>query len=148
MDLFKFSIGALSIAGGLILLIYAISLVLSENEHQEKVYSDREAMGLAVYPFAMPLMASPMGIVVLTVYSATIDVIDERMLWLAIVFLAVMIINLAALLTEEKLLNFISPELLQVAERVLGILLAALAVQTIFNGLVELWAQYGKLFGG
>ena len=147
MDLFKFSIGSLTIAGGLILLIFAIHMVLSESEHLEKIYTDREAEGLAVYPFAMPLMASPMGIVVLTVYSATIDVFDARMLWLTVVFLVVMVINLIALLAEERVLKFISSEVLQVAERVLGILLAALAVQTIFNGLVELWAQYGKLIG-
>jgi len=146
MDMFKFSIGSLSIAGGLILLIFAIGMVLSENEHQVKTYGEREASALAVYPFAMPLMASPMGIVVLTIYSATLDVFDERMLWLGVVFLAVMVINLVALLTGERLMKFVSPEVLQVAERVLGILLAALAVQTIFNGMIELWIQYGDKF--
>lgn len=145
MDLFKFSIGALTIAGGLILLIFAIKMVLSENSHGED-YSDREAKAMAVYPFAMPLIASPMGIVVLTIYSASADTFDIRLLWLAITFLVVMLINLVALLAEERVLKFISPELLQVAERVLGILLAALAVQTIFNGLVELWLQYGDSF--
>ena len=144
MELFKFSIGSLQIAGGLILLIFAIGMVLSESEHEEKEYSDREADGLAVYPFAMPLMASPMGIVVLTVYSVAADAANEQLIWLGVVFLVVMVINLVALLTEERVLNFISPEVLQVAERVLGILLAALSVQTIFKGMVELWQQYGQ----
>jgi len=144
MSLFKFSIGALSIAGGLILLIFAIRMVLSENEHQETATTERESEKLAVYPFAMPLMASPMGIVVLTIYSATASTFDVRLLWLGVIFLVVMGINLVALLAAERVLNLISPELLQVAERVLGILLAALAVQTIFNGMVELWVQYGS----
>ena len=146
MDLFKFSIGSLQIAGGLILLIFAIRMVLSESETHEKEYSEREAEGLAVYPFAMPLMASPMGIVVLTVYSVAADAAGEQIIWLGVVFLSVMLINLIALLAEERVLNYISPELLQVAERVLGILLAALSVQTIFSGLVSLWEQYGQAF--
>lgn len=147
MDLFKFSIGALTVAGGLILLIFAINMVLSEGEHREDAYSDREAEALAVYPFAMPLIASPMGIVVLTIFSATAGVFDARLLWLAVIFLVVMVIVLLSLLGEERILHFIPPEVLQVAERILGILLAAMAVQTIFNGLVELWVQYGKLIG-
>jgi multiple antibiotic resistance protein len=140
MDLFKFSIGAMTVAGGLILLLFSLKMVLSDEEHEEHAYDEREADRMAIYPLAMPLMASPMGIAVLIMVSASKNVTDEALLGLIIVLVAVMLINLLALLLEDWIMQYISPEFLQVAHRVLGILLAALAVQSIYNGLVQLGA--------
>jgi multiple antibiotic resistance protein len=113
-------------------------MVLSEEEHEEHAYDEREAERMAIYPLAMPLMASPMGIAVLTMVSASKNTTDETLLGLIVVLGAVMLINLAALLLEDKIMHVISPEFLQVAHRILGILLAALAVQSIYTGLVQL----------
>jgi small neutral amino acid transporter SnatA (MarC family) len=76
--------------------------------------------------------------VVLTVASATKSVTDQQYFDLIIAFLIVMVINLLALLLEDRIMQHISPEVLQVAHRILGILLAALAVQAILNGFAEL----------
>lgn len=71
MQVFKFSATAMSLAGGLILLIYAVKSVLKEPQHgAAKGYAtDREAEQMAIYPLAVPLMASPIGLVTLTVIS-------------------------------------------------------------------------------
>ena len=138
MDLFKFSIGAMTVAGGLILLLFALKMVLSEEEHAVHTYDEREAERMAIYPLAMPLMASPMGIAVLTMVSASKNVTDEAILGVIVALVAVMAVNLVALLLEDWIMHRISPEFLQVAHRILGILLAALAVQSIYYGLVQL----------
>jgi small neutral amino acid transporter SnatA (MarC family) len=49
-----------------------------------------------------------------------------------------MVINLLVLLFESVILKYISPDVINVSERILGLLLAALAVQTILNALQEL----------
>ena len=49
-----------------------------------------------------------------------------------------MLINLGVLLGVSRILKYIDPDAFGVAERILGILLAALAVQTILVGLREL----------
>ena len=131
MQLFKFSLGALTIAGGLILLLFALQMVLSEEEHEETEYGVEEAEKAAIYPLAVPLMASPMGIVVLTVASATKSVTDQQILDLIVAFLIVMAINLLALLLEDRIMHYISPEVLQVAHRILGILLVVRYAQAI-----------------
>ena len=146
MELFKFSLEALSIAGGIILFIFAINMVLSESPgHGHGKPSQDEIDRMASYPLAMPLMASPMGIVYLTIASATANAIDERIIGITIVFLVIMVINLGSMLLVDKISKFISLQALQVAERVLGILLAALATETVINGLRDVLP---KILGG
>ena len=115
-------------------------MVLAEVAHESHVYGEREVERMAIYPLAMPLMASPMGIAVLTMVSASKNVTDEALLGLIIPLVAVMGVNLLALLLEDQIMDRIAPEFLQVAHRILGILLAALAVQSIHSGLVQLGA--------
>jgi multiple antibiotic resistance protein len=140
MEVFKFSATAMSLAGGLILLIYAIKSILKEPKAGgEKGYAtDREAEKMAIYPLAVPLMASPMGLVTLTVISANTQVTLTEIFILAVMLLVVMAINLVAMLTVDGLSKYLSVEALEVANRILGLLLAALAMETIINGAGEL----------
>jgi len=55
-----------------------------------------------------------------------------------IALLLVMAINVLVLLLADKLMRFITTGLLQVANRLLGVLLTALAVQALFSGLEQL----------
>jgi multiple antibiotic resistance protein len=137
LDLFHFSIGALMIAGGAILFIVGIGMVLAKVE-EEHTAADRHPTKIATYPLAMPMMATPVGIVVLTILSAQYSDDAIVLISLAVMLTIVMIINLLVLLFESSILKFISPDTINVAERILGLLLAALAVQTMLNGLVEL----------
>ncbi len=140
MNFFHFSIAALSLAGGLILLIFSIRMVLVEghdNKHTEP-YSEQDALAMAVYPFGVPMMASPVGIIVLTVISANRSLTNSDLAGVVAVFLAVMLINLIVLLVEGEVVKLIDRGILQVAERILGILLAALAMQMLILGLQEL----------
>jgi len=138
MEVFKFSATAMSLAGGLILLIYSIKSILAEGKHGSKYTTDREAEEMAIYPLAVPLMASPMGLVTLTVISANAQVTNTEIVVLAAMLLVVMGINLVALLFVDKIMKYLSPEVLGVANRILALLLAALAMETIINGLREL----------
>ena len=72
MKLLHFTTGALSIAGGLILLLLALSMVLGSSETKEESdpLSEEDVMSMAIYPMAIPLLLNPVGIVTLTVFSA------------------------------------------------------------------------------
>ena len=95
MKVFKFSSLALSLAGGLILLIYSIKSILKEPKKGEKrgYATDREAEQMAIYPLAVPLMASPMGLVVLTSISASKEIGPEAFAILTAALLVVMVVN-------------------------------------------------------
>ena len=139
MRLLHFSTGALTIAGGLILLLLALNIVLSPGEKQEHDASPNEArmLSMAIYPLGIPLILNPVGIVALTVFSAeTTDLLQLAII--AGLVLLVAVIDYGALLVSHRLDKYLTHERILVLEKLLGILLAALAVQMIVNGLGQL----------
>ena len=96
---------------------------------------------MAIYPLAVPLMASLMGLVMLTVISANGQITLTEIVILAVMLLVVMGINLVALLFVDGVVKYLSPEVLGVANRILALLLAALAIEAIINATGELFQQ-------
>jgi MarC family membrane protein len=139
MKILHFTAGALSIAGGLILLLLALSMVLgtTENKDHDGPKSEEEIMSMAIYPLAIPLLLNPVGIVTLTVFSAE----SQTLLQLGALIIMVLIvaaIDLGVFFISPRLFKHFSQERVMVTEKLLGIFLAALAVQLIVDGLVEL----------
>ena len=71
MKLLHFSPGALNIAGGIVLLLLALHMLVSpgkKDDHHEEA-SGRDAMQVALYPLAVPYLLNPAGIAVLVISS-------------------------------------------------------------------------------
>jgi multiple antibiotic resistance protein len=139
MQILHFTTGALTIAGGLILLILALGIVLSPAEKQEQGSAPDEAtlLSMAIYPMGIPLLLNPVGIVALTVFSAeTQDLVNLAII--AGMVLLVGVIDFGIFLASDGLSKYLTHERILVMEKLLGILLAALAVQMILNGLASL----------
>jgi small neutral amino acid transporter SnatA (MarC family) len=139
MKLLHFSTGALTIAGGLILLILALNIVLSpaaKADHDAPV-DEEELLSQAIYPLGIPLILNPVGIVALTVLSAeTTDLI--RLGFIGLMVLLVAVIDMAILNSAHRLDKYLTSERILVLEKVLGIMLAALAVEMMVQGLAQL----------
>src|ERR1700730_8219849 len=72
--LLHFSTGSLSVAGGIILVIIATTMVLGTAEAQEsEAVGGREPMAIAAFPLAIPYLLNPVGIVALVTLSAEAD---------------------------------------------------------------------------
>jgi len=131
-----FSIGALTIFGGLILLLLALKMVLGEQRSSSAEHSDTNPMSLATSPLAIPLTLNPVGIVMLVVASVEVDSLADTGLIIAII-LIIMAIDLAILYASDRFAKYLSHAAVELLERVLGILLGALAVQLILIGLAD-----------
>ena len=139
MQILHFTTGALNIAGGLILLILALNMVLAPAQKEDHTAAPDEAtlMSMAIYPLGMPLLLNPVGIVSLTVFSAeTQDLVQLALI--AAMVLVVAVIDFSAFLAAHRLDKYLTHERIMLLEKLLGILLAALAVQMVLNGLAEL----------
>jgi multiple antibiotic resistance protein len=141
--LFRFlgiSLPAFRIAGGLLLLLLSIDMILvrpsglrtatkAEEEEAE------ESADVAVFPLAVPLIAGPgaMTSVILITGRAGDD------LWLQLVaiatLVAVLLLCLFAFLFASRLMDWLGLTGINVIGRVFGIILAGLAVQYIVDGL-------------
>jgi MarC family membrane protein len=139
MKLLHFSPEALYIAGGFVFLLLALKMLGGageEEDHHEKA-SDRDAAKMALYPLAVPYLLNPAGITVLVIFSGAIDS------WLMLGLLVVLVLLMGAFdwlifSNLDRIAQQLDKSRLAVTEAVFGVLLAALAVQLVLQGLADL----------
>ena len=130
----KISVEALLIAGGAILFVFALKMVLAEEkEESPDGPPPAPSMDIAAFPLAVPLMASPQGLVAIVAIEATLEGITEAGILVALI-LGIMSINLVLLLAADRIFAKIPPAFLKVVMRIVGLMLCALAVQLIIYG--------------
>lgn len=133
-------IPALQTAGGIILILIALEMVFARPTSVFKLTPPEGAEAqskedLAVFPLATPLLAGPgaMSAGILLAANAHGDV--TRIAGTMAALFAVMCSTLFLLLIAHRLSGVIGVTAQRVLMRVFGILLAAIAVQALFNGL-------------
>ncbi|MCW2308007.1 MarC family protein [Rhodobium gokarnense] len=130
----KVSVEALLIAGGAILFIFALQLILGEDKEQSSdVPPPAPSLDIATFPLAVPLMASPHGLVAIVAIEATLKGATQAAIFVAII-MGIMVFNLGFLLAADRIFSRIPPAILKIFLRVVGLLLCALAVQLIIFG--------------
>jgi multiple antibiotic resistance protein len=138
------SLAALQTAGGVILFIIALEMTLSKQpnpatltatESEEAEDKAERHAEIAVFPLATPLLAGP-GAMTSAIVLAAGTQGDLALLGAVVAaIVAVMAVTLLLLLTAQEVHQWIGITARKVVVRVFGVLLAALAVQSIFNGL-------------
>ncbi len=138
MRLLHFTPGAANIAGGIVLILLALHMLISpgKDDHQEKS-SGRDAMQMALYPLAVPYLLNPAGIAAIVIASSEADSLAMAVILIGLVLL-VGLIDWLVFSNMDRLARHLDPSRLAVTEAVFGVLLAALAVQLMLDGLAEL----------
>ena len=140
--LFGISFSAFKIAGGLMLLLMAIDMMRAQpsptrtSPEEQGEASQRE--DIAIFPLAIPMLAGPGAI-------ATVTVLMSRAAWhpvrTAAVFAAVTVTCAVAWLmmrAASRAERFLPKTLLRALERIMGLLLAAVAIEFIAGGIREM----------
>ena len=136
------TLAAMKTAGGILLLLIAIDMVFArpsgvssttEDETEEAGHKD----DVSVFPLATPLIAGPgtMGAVTLLSAKAHGNIGQEAAIIVAI--FAILAITLTVLLVAGRLQKLLGVTGMNVISRVVGVLLAALSVQFIFDGIAS-----------
>jgi len=133
--LLHFTTGALAIAGGIVLLILGIRMILGQGKPKVEGGPPTDPDALAVYPLGLPLLLNPVGIVALITYSGSPDLVDIGIV--AVAGLVVLGVDIAVLLGLSRI-GRLNEQVVSVTEIVLGFLLAALAIQLIVDGAVDM----------
>jgi small neutral amino acid transporter SnatA (MarC family) len=134
--LFHFTIASLSIAGGVILLVLAVWMVLGQPDASGPRAVGKDPMQLAQFPLAVPYLLNPVGIVALVTISA--EAKSLSVLALAVGILAfVLLIDVAVFRWANKVSDKLDEGRMLVTEKVFGFLIAAIAVQLILDGLAS-----------
>lgn len=142
---FGITLGAFKVAGGLMLLLMAVDMMRAQpsptrsTEEEQRESLDRD--DIAVFPLATPMLAGPGAI-------ATVMVLMSRAgghaTAIAAVFVAITVTcGVAWLLMRSaaRVERWLPKTLLRAFERVMGLLLAAVAVEFIAGGIKDLIAR-------
>jgi multiple antibiotic resistance protein len=134
--LLHFTIGSLSIAGGLILLVLAVWMVLGPPAGNSHRTAGKDPMQLAQFPLAVPYLLNPVGIVGLMTISAEAKSLSVFALELGLL-LVVLLIDVVMFRWANRVSEKLDENRMLVTEKVFGFLIAAIAVQLVLDGLVQ-----------
>jgi multiple antibiotic resistance protein len=138
---FGISLPALKIAGGLLLFLVAVEMMEARRSATQEVEEElREGAAkeeIGVSPLGVPMLAGPGAI-----STAMVLMGQSRSWWQAIpVFVAIAVTSLSAyyvLAAADRVRGRIGETGIRVLMRLMGLVLAAIAVQFIINGLADL----------
>jgi multiple antibiotic resistance protein len=135
------SLAALQVAGGILLFRIAVDMVFAQyrRETTEEEVESQTREDVSVFPLAIPLIAGPGALASILVLASEAhgNPVDMGLI-LAMAGL-VLLVAWALLRISGRVAALLGRTGVNVITRILGVILAALAVQLVANGLQELW---------
>lgn len=145
LEFFGISISSFQVGGGILLLLLAVSMLqarespIRQTPEEAEEAADRQAVG--VVPLGIPLLAGPGAIssVIIASHQAHGGLIGQ--LRLAIPVLLISLLVWGVFLLAVRISNRLGTTGINIATRLMGLILAAMAVEFIAKGLTELFPR-------
>jgi len=141
LNFFGVSISSFKVGGGILLLLMSISMMLAmqtqSRQTPEEAEEAEEKESIAVVPIAMPLLAGPGAISTVIIYADA----SSQPLDISVIIISSMLVALltwGALIIANPISKVMSKTAINISTRLMGLLLAAIAVEFIAGGLSQL----------
>ena len=137
LDHLGISIHAFRIAGGLLLSKIAIDMIFTQRKRRsdEEKEEDPDRDSPAVFPLGIPLMAGPGAIATVVILREDLGGGSTGVLWTLACIAAVISITTTSMLLAGAFANKLGQTGINIVTRLLGMLLAALSVQFVADGI-------------
>ena len=129
------SLHAFQVSGGVILFLFALTMIFGDGKPETEKNQITDFRHVTVFPVAIPSIASPgaiMAVVLLT--DNHIYTIEQQSITTLLVFLVIAFTGLL-LLVANKVMEKVGSYGIVVISKIMGLILASYAVQSILNGL-------------
>jgi multiple antibiotic resistance protein len=144
LTVFGITLPAFRVAGGFLLFFIAFEMVFERRQDRKEKISDvaitrDHIQNIAAFPLAIPLIAGPGAISATVLLSGSFQGVGARAVLVGIIFLCLAITYVVFVLSEhiDRILGQTGRSILT---RLLGVILAALAVQFVADGIKALAA--------
>ena len=134
------SIDSFRIFGGLLLFLVALEMVFA-RESGTRTSSDEQAESrrradISVFPLAFPFMSGPGALTTILLWFGPVSVLQDPLMFATLLAaaLAVLAISFAVMLGADRLTRLLGVTGTNVINRLLGVVLGALAVQFVVDG--------------
>lgn len=137
LDLFHISTPALQLAGGIIFFLYAVGLVLGVHLGSDRPQQDAPDLISGVRELLMPYIVSPLAMTAVLIEAAERD----SWTWRSTVvgaYVTVLVLDLVCVLVLANVLRRTHHATIELLGRLLGLLLAAVGVDLVLDGLTDL----------
>ena len=135
LDFVGISMPAFRIAGGLLLFLTALDMLFEKRTERREKRAEEEVDDPSVFPLALPLIAGPGTITALILLMHEHEGSTAGQVMVMVVLGVLLLMVLGFLLLAGPLERLLKRTGTMVVTRVLGMLLAALAVQFVLDGL-------------
>ncbi len=138
-------LGSFQVAGGIILFLFALDMIFGQSKPASEIEMVDQDLSGAVFPLAMPSIASPGAILAVVILTDNHrNSISEQAITAGIL-LSILVLTFVLLLVATRVQKVIGETGASIISRIMGLVLATVAVDAIINGLVSL--NLTSLFG-
>jgi multiple antibiotic resistance protein len=138
LNMLGISISAFRCAGGLILLLMSLTMLQSHQVKPNEINEFEQDESIALVPLTIPLLAGPGAISTVIVYAHQSSEFSHFALILAAI-VSVCVCLWLTLIAMPWLAKHISQKTISMSTRIMGLLLAAIAIEFIAGGLKGLF---------
>lgn len=137
LDAMGISLAAYQVAGGIVLFLFALQMVFDPHHHEQDA-DQNKGKDVAVFPLAIPSIAGPAAMMAVVVLTDNSRFHVGEQVKTSLAMLAVLGLTLLLMLAASPIQRLIGDGGVNIVRRVMGLLLAALAVQTVVDGVKQL----------
>jgi len=138
LSLMHISETSLSIAGGVILFLIALRMIFA---HPEGVFGDVPGADPFIVPLAIPAIAGPSALATVMLLASREP--EHLGAWAA-ALTGAMIVTTLTLVGADRLQRFLGERVMRAVERLMGLVLTAVAVEMLLTGIRDAAAHMGK----
>jgi len=126
---------AFQIAGGLILFLFALTMIFGESKPEGEVRAARSVHDTAIFPLATPSIASPgaMMAVVLLTENSRHSILDQAIS--SLIMLIVVAVTYVLMRGAGWISKFLGSGGASIISRVMGLILASIAATNVLDGI-------------
>lgn len=144
LSVFGITLPAFRVAGGLLLFFIAFEMVFERRQERKEKSADVAITkdmihNIAAFPLAIPLIAGPGAISATVLLSGSFEGVVGQAALVAVILAGILLTYLVFLLAE-RVDGFLGQTGRSILTRLLGVILAALAVQFVADGIKALMA--------
>jgi multiple antibiotic resistance protein len=134
------TLDAFQISGGVILFLFALTMIFGEGKPEEEKKAITDYRNVTIFPIAIPSIASPGAIlsVVLLTDNYVYPIQDQVITVLLVAW--VLALTMSVLLIAGHVQRWIGEYGITVISKIMGLILAAYAVQNILTGLKDFFS--------
>jgi len=137
LDAVKISIPSFQIAGGIVIFLFALTMIFGDSKPESEISKSKNTTEAAIFPVAIPSIAGPGAMLAVVLLTKNSEYSIWQQFQTSLILFGVLAIVLVLLLLATKVQKIIGDAGASIISRVMGLILSALAVANIIDGIKE-----------